>query len=442
MTQIAYLDCSSGISGDMTVAALVDAGAPWEVLQNAIAALGIPGIELRIKSVQRAGFAAPHFTVEHPDQHAHRRHAEIDQLIANAPLQPRAKLWARQIFQAVAVAEAKVHGVEVADVHFHEVGAIDSIVDIVAAAVGFDCLNVDQILCSRLPTGRGRVKIAHGICPLPAPATAELLIGIPLDDVAIESELTTPTGAAIVKTLVDKFGPLPAMTIRAIGRGAGSKEFAERPNILRLFLGNLEPSPHTDRVTVLETNLDDVSPEIVGYTRARLFAAGALDVYSIPIQMKKDRSGTMLCVICQSQDVEKLESILFQETATFGVRRSTWDRSVRSRESTTVQTPWGAVTGKVGWRAGESKLFTPEFESCARLAAERDIPLREVYRAACAAFTAIEDKPAEEHHGHDHDHSHSHDHGHDHDHSHDHGHDDHGHRPPPPPPPPPQGPRN
>ncbi len=246
-------------------------------------------------------------------------------------------------------------------------------------------MGADQIVASRIPTGRGQVSIAHGICTVPTPGTAELLKGMPLIDVPIDAELTTPTGAAILKTLVDRFGPLPDMSIQSIGYGAGTKDFPQRANLLRLFVGTAETSAESDYVTLLETNLDDVSPEIVGYAKRRLLEAGALDVFSAAIQMKKDRPGTLLSVIAQPADAEKLEAILFDETATFGIRRSLMERSKRSRREHTVTTPWGPVRGKLGWRSGQSPVFTPEFEDCARLAAAAGVPLREVYRAAESA---------------------------------------------------------
>jgi uncharacterized protein (TIGR00299 family) protein len=438
--RIAYLDCSTGISGDMTVAALIDAGVDPQALRRAIDSLGLPGVTVTPHSVMRCGFRAIHLKVEHPEQHAHRHLADIVKLIdAAAALTGRQKDLAKRVFDAIAQAEAKVHGTTVDKIHFHEVGAIDSIVDIVAAAVGFDLLGADEIVCSPVPTGRGQVRIAHGVCPVPTPGTAELLKGIPLVDVPVDAELTTPTGAAILKTLVTRFGPLPPMTIDRIGYGAGTKDFADRANVLRLVVGTAADSPPSDRVLLLETNLDDVSAETIGYARQKLLAAGALDVYSTSIQMKKDRPGTLLAVICRLEDGERLEAILFAETATFGVRRQILERHKRVRQPCTVETPWGCVAGKLG-RHGASVVFTPEYEACARLATQYAVPLRDVYRAAESSFEQNKaaliaeldraegsppDVPPD--HDHEHAHDHTHDHGHDHDHSHDHSHDhDHG----------------
>jgi len=380
----------------------------------------------------KGDFRAKHIRIDHPEQHAHRHLGDIVELIdgAAAISEPQRSL-AKKIFHDVAAAEAKVHGATVEQVHFHEVGAIDSIVDIVGAAIGFDLLGADTIVCSPLPTGRGQIRIAHGICTVPAPGTAELLKGIPLIDVPIEAELTTPTGAAIVANVVDHFGALPQMQIEEVGYGAGTKDFPQRANLLRIFVGTATASPDIDFVTLLETNLDDVSGEVIGYTRQKLFEAGALDVYAVPIQMKKERPGSLLSVICRPADREQMETILFDETGTFGIRHHVLQRSKRSRDVHTVETVWGPVQGKIGWRHGEAAIFTPEFEACARVAEKHGVPLREVYRAAEAAYhpPSIEDDSAGPHgHEHDHGHSHDHSHDHDHDHSHDHDHGADGHR--------------
>ena len=427
--RIAYLDCSTGISGDMTLGALIDAGVDAAIIRAAVDSLGLEGVKLTTETVMKEGFRATSVRVEHPEQHAHRHLADIHAIIDRAGgITPAQRDLARRIFGAVAEAEARVHGTTIDRIHFHEVGAIDSIVDIVGAAVGFDVLGADQVVASRVPTGRGQVRIDHGICTVPTPGTAELLKGIPLVDVPIDAELTTPTGAAILKTVVDRFGPLPEMAIQSIGYGAGTKDFPQRANLLRLFVGTAEARVDSDYVTLLETNLDDVTAEIIGYTKRRLLEAGALDVFSTSIQMKKDRPGTLVSVLARMSDVERIESILFDETGTFGIRRTVVERSKRSRREHTVSTAWGPVRGKLGWRQGEECVFTPEFEDCARLASEQGIPLREIYRAAESAFqpssVTPDPKPS---HSHRHDHGahasekHTHDHGHDQ--THDHGHD-------------------
>jgi uncharacterized protein (TIGR00299 family) protein len=389
--RIAYLDCSSGISGDMTLGVLVDAGVPFDKLNEAVGSLGLPGLRLVAQEVKKHGFRATQVTVEHAHEHVHRHLHHITAMIDGSRLTERQKQTARRIFTRLAEAEAKVHGTTIEKVHFHEVGAADSIADIVGSAVGWDLLAVDRIVASAVPTGSGRIKIAHGEVSVPAPATAELLRGIPLAESAVQAELTTPTGAAILSTLAESFGPLPAMKIERIGCGAGQKDFAEQPNILRLILGEAagpDAKAETDQVCLLETNLDDTTGEMIGYCIACLWEAGALDVYTTAIQMKKNRPGVMLSVLCRPADAEALEAIVFRETTTLGVRRSVLGRRVLSRRPCQVATPWGPVEGKLGWIAGAKARFAPEYESCLRVATEHGVPLREVYEAACRAYQA------------------------------------------------------
>jgi len=401
--RIAYLDCSTGISGDMTLAALIDAGVDADAIRAGIDSLGLSDVRLTTETVVKGGFRATSVRVEHPEQHSHRHLSDIVQIIDRAgSVTDKQKDLAKRIFTAVATAEAKVHGSRVEKVHFHEVGAIDSIVDIVGAAIGFNLLAAEEIIAGPIPPGRGQISIDHGICTVPAPGTAELLKGVPLADVPIEAELTTPTGAAIVSTLVDRFSTLPEMTIESIGYGAGTRDFPGRANVLRVFVGTAAVSAETDRVCVLETNLDDVSAEIVGYTKQRLFDAGALDVFTIPIQMKKDRPGVILSVICSPAHIDALESILFNETGTFGIRRHLVERSKRARQEHTVETAWGPVRGKLGWRPGGGQaLFTPEFDDCAQLAAQHGVSLRDVYRAAETNF-AVESRELKDDIAHNH----------------------------------------
>ena len=417
----------------MTVAALIDAGLDPDVVRKSIESLNLPGVKLFVEDVDRCGFRAKHFRVEHPEQHAHRHLSEIRQIINRSEgLNDNQQDIALRIFHAVAEAEAKVHGERIDKVHFHEVGAIDSIVDIVAVAIGLDWLDVEELYCSRVPTGRGQVKIAHGMCAVPTPGTAELLKGVPLADVPVEAELTTPTGAAIVKTMATQFvDSLPEMTIESIGYGAGTRDFDDRANVLRLIIGETSGVEESDdSVMLLETNLDDVTGEVLGYTKRMLMSAGALDVYTTPIQMKKDRPAVMLSVICSPEDVGKLEGILFRETLTFGIRRQRITRSVRQRMAYTVETEFGSIKGKVGWRGDESVIFTPEYESCVEVAKAHDMPLRDVYLAAQIGFILEQEDDDEHDEDGDHDHDHDHDCGHDHDHDHDHDnghHHDHDH---------------
>lgn len=381
----------------MTLAALIDAGVSLDAIRAGIDSLGLEGVRLEVGAVMRGAFRGVHVKVLHPPQHVHRGLADILEIIDRAAAMTTSqKDLARRIFSAVAAAEAKVHGSTIDHVHFHEVGAIDSIVDIIGASIGFDLLGVDAIHASPIPTGRGVIRIAHGVCPLPAPGTAELLKGIPLADVPIDGELTTPTGAAIVATLVDRFTSLPEMTIEAIGYGAGTKDFKERANLLRLFVGSGNIASEADQIYLVETNLDDVSGEVIGYTKQALLAAGALDAYSVPIQMKKDRPGIMLCVLTDASHLDRIESIIFDETRTFGLRRSLVQRSKRVRVAHTVATELGPVLGKLGWRRGGKPLFVPEYEDCARIAAEQNLPLWTIYRSAEEAFVRLSDDEVDE----------------------------------------------
>ena len=389
MVKVAYLDCGSGISGDMTLAALVDAGIKLDDLNRAVGSLGLPGLRLRTTEVKKLGFRATQISVESEPEPGNRHLREILMMIDAGQLNVRQKDLARRMFTALAGAEARVHGVAIEEVHFHEVGAADSIADIVGAAVGWDLLGIDRIVASPVPTGRGRIKMAHGECGIPAPATAELLRGVPLAECAIEGELTTPTGAAILATLVDSFGPMPTMKIELIGYGAGQKDIAERPNILRLLIGEVieeGTNGDADQVCMLETNLDDTSGEMIGYCISRLWDAGALDVYTTAIQMKKNRPAVKLTVLCHPGDAVAMEDIMFSETATLGVRHWTASRHVLRRQPHTVMTPWGPVEGKIGWLRDGLPRFSPEFESCRRVAAAHQTPLREVYEAAQKAF--------------------------------------------------------
>jgi hypothetical protein len=310
-------------------------------------------------------------------------------MIQAGRLTARQKELAGRIFTRLGQAEAKVHGTTPERIHFHEVGAADSIADIVGTAVGWDLLGVERLVASPVPTGSGRIRIAHGEVSVPAPATAELLCGVPLAASPVQAELTTPTGAAILTTLVDAFGPLPAMTVERIGCGAGQRDLAEQPNLLRLLVGESVSGPADathDQVCVLETNLDDTSGELVGHCVSELWSDRALDVYTTPIQMKKNRPGVTITVLCRSEDADRLEAVLFRETTTLGVRRWSAARHVLARQAHRVETPWGPVEGKLGWLGEGAVRFAPEFESCRQLAAAHGLPLREVYEAAQRAF--------------------------------------------------------
>jgi pyridinium-3,5-bisthiocarboxylic acid mononucleotide nickel chelatase len=385
--RIGYFDCFSGISGDMTLGALADAGVDPRAIQSAVASLGLP-CELAFETVRRGGFRANYAKVIAPPEHAHRHLHHIEAMIDKSTLSPRQNELAKRIFLKLGEAEAAAHGIDIKKVHFHEVGAVDSIVDIVGSAVGLDLLGVERFEASPLPTGRGWVRAAHGKMSLPAPGTAELLKGVPLADSDVEMELTTPTGAAIVTTVAERFGPLPAMTIESIGLGAGTRDLPDQGNILRLFVGTIALPAESDRVWVLETNLDDLPGEVVGYATAQVMAAGALDAFVTPIQMKKNRPGVMVTVLCREDQIVAMEEILFRETTTLGVRRYPVSRHKLKRQATEVETPFGPIRGKLGWLDGRPPTFSPEHDDCARVAAERGVALRDVYNAAHAAYLA------------------------------------------------------
>ncbi|WP_165072391.1 nickel pincer cofactor biosynthesis protein LarC [Paludisphaera rhizosphaerae] len=383
--RVGYFDCFSGVSGDMTLGALVDAGVDGRAIVQAVKSLELPG-ELSFETVRRGGFRATYARVETPREHAHRHWRQIESIIDKASLTASQKELARSIFLKLGEAEARVHGVDLAKIHFHEVGAVDSIIDIVGSAVGLDLLGVDRFECSAVPPGRGWIKAEHGRMPLPAPATAEILKGVPLADSPIEMEMTTPTGAAIVTTIAERFGPLPPLTVESIGLGAGTREVAGQANILRLFVGVLADSPNADRVFMLETNLDDLPGEVVGYTTIKLMEAGALDVFTTPIQMKKNRPGVMVSVLCDETKIPAMEEILFRETTTLGVRRFPVSRHKLNRKAVEVETEFGVVRGKLGWLDNRPPTFSAEYDDCARIASEHGVPLRQVFDAAHAAY--------------------------------------------------------
>lgn len=386
MAKIAYLDCISGISGDMTLGALVDAGVELPVLQAGIDSMELPSCQLVAKEVKRKGFRATKVHVEHDPEYAHRHLHHITDMIDASRLSDAQKDLAKRIFTRLGEVEAKVHGTTIRKVHFHEVGAVDSIVDIVGAAIGWDLLNLDRIVCSPVPTGHGTIKIAHGRCSVPAPATAELLKGVPIAPSVVEAELTTPTGAAIVSTVCQEFGQLPAMSIQTIGCGAGDRDFEEQGNILRLMVGTDASQTEQDRITVLETNLDNVPGETVGYCLERLLKHRALDVYTTPILMKKNRPAVKVTVLCNREDAAVLETILFSETNTLGVRRWETERTKLPREQSKVETQWGSISGKVVHLPDGQKHFSPEHDACRSVAEAEQIPLSRVVDVACRAF--------------------------------------------------------
>jgi uncharacterized protein (TIGR00299 family) protein len=465
--RIAYLDCFSGISGDMFLGAMVDAGVPQQLLEQTVAALNI-GAKLEISRVKRnsisatkvdvyshgekdlpremyweqqarqsehsshshessehaldhdrshahstepvallehnyglqgpatsrAGAVAQHqhqHELDHSHPHEHGRGLnEIRNIIRNAAISEVAKKNAITIFEALGTAEAKIHATDIEQIHFHEVGAIDAMVDIVCAAVGAEALGVDEIVCSPLNVGGGTVKCAHGTLPVPAPATLELLKGAPVYSSGIQAELVTPTGAAIVKTLAKRFAPFPPMKVEKTGYGAGTREFDGHANVVRLTVGEarseLSSDIPQDMITVLEANIDDLNPQVFGYVMDRLLEEGALDVFGMPVQMKKNRPGMLLTVLCRTEDTAKLTHLIFAETTTLGVRQREEKRQALAREWVTVTTQWGNVRLKVASMNGTVTNYAPEYEDCRRIATERHVPLKNVMQEALQAY--------------------------------------------------------
>jgi len=425
--RIAYLDCFSGISGDMFLGALIDAGVSPKVLEDTVKALDI-GARLEISKVVRAGISATKVDVyangekdlprevfweqhghDYPHEHSHgqdhsheHRHdhgrtvTDIRKAIEKAAISSTAKATAIKIFETLGQAEAEIHNTSIAQVHFHEVGAVDAMVDIVCAAVGAESLAVDEWVCSPLNVGGGTVKCAHGTLPVPAPATLKLLRNAPVYSSDPQVELVTPTGAAIVKTLSTRFAPFPAMKIEKAGYGAGTRDFPEHPNLLRITIGETEPTHRAntsnESITVLEANLDDLSPQVLAYAMERLLAEGALDVFSVPVQMKKSRPGALLTVLAKMEDANRLTKTIFAETTTLGVRRREEQRQTLSRRWETVDTTWGPVRIKIANMNGSVSNYAPEYEDCRTLAETQHVPLRTVMQEAIQQYLRREPK--------------------------------------------------
>jgi hypothetical protein len=417
-----YLDIFSGISGDMFIAALIDLGAEARPLEEELKKLRLDGYHLHVTRGQKAGLEGVKFDVHlasdhhheershahgHTHSHSHapphehgRTFAQIRQLITESRLSDWVKQKAVAVFQRIAVAEGKIHGLPPDQVGFHEVGAVDSIIDITGACIALEMLGKPRVIASPVVDGTGWIDCAHGRLPIPAPATLAILgaRGIALSQCAEPNELVTPTGAALLAELVETFGPMRGLVAEKIGYGLGTRENETRPNVLRAVLGEPrveEQKPEsaagghdweTDTIAVLETNLDDINAEILGNFMAQALAAGALDVFHTPIQMKKNRPGVLLTVLCTEADAEKFSEMLVRETSTFGLRRSTAERRKLRREFITVQTPHGPVTVKVGRLDGKVLQAAPEFESCRKLAEQAKVPLKDIYAAALRAF--------------------------------------------------------
>jgi pyridinium-3,5-bisthiocarboxylic acid mononucleotide nickel chelatase len=389
--RVLYLDCSSGLSGDMIVSALVDLGVPLDVVSGAAAALPLSGYRIRTAHETRRSMVVSRFFVDVDDgDQPHRHYADIRDMIAGSTLAAGARDLALRIFRRLAEAEARVHGAPVDDVHFHEVGAVDSIVDIVGAAAAFDHLGA-EIVCGPVPLGCGFVKTRHGALPLPAPATLEILAGVPVEGTDVAAELTTPTGAAIVKTVAARFGRLPPMAPLRVGLGAGARCHEERPGVLRAILG--EPTrEHPDDPTpcaVIEANIDDVTGEIAGHALQRILAEGALDAWIVPIHMKKGRPALSLGALVRCADIERIGALVLAETPTIGLRHYRVGRMEMRREIREVVTPYGAVRVKIARGPLGSANAAPEFEDCKLRAAEAGVPLKRVMAAAIGLAEAL-----------------------------------------------------
>jgi pyridinium-3,5-bisthiocarboxylic acid mononucleotide nickel chelatase len=400
--RIAYFDCPSGAAGDMIMGALVDAGVPFEALRDELAKLRLPGWSLERREVMKGVFRATkvdvhvhdhdhaHGASDHSHAHAHTRHAHPDRnlhsildLIATSDLPAAVKANASRIFTRLGEAEARVHGTTVDHVHFHDVGAVDAIVDVTGACAGLHLLGVDQVHCSALPLGGGFVTGAHGRIPIPGPGTAELLKGFPVVDTGVRRELVTPTGAAILTTLARAAGAMPPMTVEAVGYGAGNMEL-EAPNVIRLFLGRAASSGGRETIMQVETTVDDMSPQLWEVVIERLFETGALDVYLTPVTMKKSRPGTVLTALCAPDRVTELSRVLFEESPTIGVRWTAYQRERLDREMVTLTTTHGAIPFKVSRLEGRVVTVTPEFDEVRRIARAKGLPVREVLDQARA----------------------------------------------------------
>jgi pyridinium-3,5-bisthiocarboxylic acid mononucleotide nickel chelatase len=415
MSRILYFDCFNGASGDMVLGALLDAGLPLEELRRALGSLAIEGASVSAARVLRAGVSATKFIAEehghdahalehhHHDRghththehshgpiavasHQHRSLAEINALIERSALSPDAQARAKTLFRRLGEAEAAIHQIPVEKIHLHEVGALDSIIDIVGAVFAIEWFRADRIISSPLNVGGGMVNSAHGTFPVPAPATLKLLAGVPVYSSGVQSELVTPTGALLVTSHATSFGPVPSMTVDRVGYGAGDRDLPNTPNVLRVLVGESTEQPHTERIVVLQCEIDDMNPQLFGMAMDRLYAAGALEVYFAPVQMKKNRPGTLLTILARPEQREELSAIVFRETTTIGVRYHEVQRERLEREIVAVDTPHGTVRFKVA-RLGDTIVnAAPEFEDCLRLASERSVPVKEVQAAANKAY--------------------------------------------------------
>ena len=433
--KVLYLDCQSGISGDMTLSALIDLGADITYIREQLEKLPIDPFSLNVKQVDKKGISAKlldlhfkeeaqvhdvhshgenhhhhedhnhshgehhhhhedhdhlhsehhhhhedhsHSHSEHHHHHSHRKASTILNMINESELPSRVKKRSSSVFQVIAEAEGKIHGMDPKDVHFHEVGAMDSIIDVIGVCLALENLGIDKLIASPVPTGYGKVMMAHGLYPIPAPATAEILRGVPLADFHVMGELTTPTGAGFLKALVDEYGHMPPMSIERIGYGAGKKNF-DHPNVLRVLLFQTNDETHRETITVLECQLDDITGETLGYVMEKVLKNGALDVYFTPVTMKKSRPGSLITVLTKPQDCLAMEELLLKETSTFGVRKSECSRRILSRRFEKIETPYGNLTVKIGYEGDKIYKITPEYEEIKEAAIEYKLPFLEIY---------------------------------------------------------------
>ncbi len=389
--EIAYFDCFSGISGDMILGSLIDLGLDIEYLKNEFKKINLSGYEINAEKIKKRDISCIKVNITVKDKQKYRSLKEINALIDKSELNPEVKKKSKDIFLKLAKAESKVHNIDIDKIHFHEIGAIDSILDIIGAVIGLDKLNLKKIYCSTIPVGRGFVKSAHGKLPIPAPATSELLKGIPTYSTKVEGELVTPTGAAIISSLTENFGEMPLMKIEKIGYGAGKSDF-DHPNLLRIFVGESLEKYDTDTVNVIELNIDDMNPEHYEVVFEKLLKNGALDVYLTNIQMKKNRPGIKLSIISPLEITNELTDIIFNETTTFGLRIYKTNRKKLFVEKEKVETKYGEITIKIGKTKDEIKLISPEYEDCKKLAQENNVSLKEIYELAKLSYFSKKEK--------------------------------------------------
>ena len=388
--RIAYFDCFSGVSGDMILGALIDAGADLHKLESELSKLKISGFTLKAEKTTRRGLSGTRFFVDADHSHAERHLTDIEKIMDNSGLADDIKARAKSIFRDLAHVEAKIHNTNPGDVHFHEIGGLDSIVDVVGSLIVMKMLGIETMYASRIPVGTGFVECDHGVLPLPAPATLELLKGIPVYASSIEKELVTPTGIAILKHVVQSFGTIPEMKIERIGYGAGRRDL-KIPNLLRVWIGetDVKQEYEEDEVILIETNIDNMNPEILGYALERLLEGGALDVFMTPIFMKKNRPGMLLSILITPDKLEEALSVVFAETISLGVRFQRLERRKLPRQLITVETSFGPVRVKVSHTGTEKRILSPEYEDCREIAMRQGIPLRKVYEEAQAAAEKI-----------------------------------------------------